>query len=180
MSQPSRYYVWEQARQKLTVGAGVCYGLCVTLGKKVPHSSDLDETYGSIESILRNPTRILNSGIAKQKSEQQYSRKRLQELPENEAIIICCNTSSSSGWCTRYSIMSYANPFAWFGNHACLLWHNQDGSLIFDPNTGLSLWPKEKDPDYSSVMRMLDWGYHRIGSPRPIYVWGFEALYKGN
>jgi len=176
---PSYYYTWIQGKQNLTVGAGICYGVCVILGKKLK-SSELNTNYISIMNSLKNNcTRTLQSGISKQKSEQQYSRNRLEPpLPKETPIIILCNTSSSSGWCGRYSVFSYLNPFAWFGNHACLLWYNDQGTLIFDPNTGLSLWPKVNNPDYDSVMSMIDWGYRNISSPLPIYVWGFQSLYK--
>lgn len=179
MSRPSKFYRWEQGRQALTVGKGVCYGLCIALGKLARNTQDLPGAYDKLVKNLAS-TGTLHKGMSAQRTEDQDSRNKISlPLPPNIPLVILCNTASTSGYLTRYSLLSYLNPFAWFGNHACLMWHGEGGTLIFDPNTGVALWPTITHPDYAAVMKMLDWGYTSVGQPCPVYVWGFQQVYRG-
>lgn len=176
MIEPDYYYRFEQGKQNVTIGSGICYGICLYLAKKIRNKNDTGSVYETLSGELKNNrTRVIQSGISKQKHENQDRRKKTSvPLPTGRPLIIMCNTNADSGYCSRYSILSYVNPFSWFGNHACLLWHNEEGTVIFDPNSGLTGWKKIHDPDFSDLQDMLDWGYKRIKSPRPVYVWGAQ------
>ncbi len=173
------YYRWEQGKQKRSVGGGICYGLCLALGKKINGKRTAEDAYNTIEKNLIWPGRIFDEGYQKQKNQPQYSRKKAQEpAPKGRPLIVQCNINADAGWCTRYSLGSYLNPFSWFGNHACLVFHQEDSTnlVLFDPNTGLTGWSGINQLTFSDLGKMLDFGYKRIGQKRPVYAWGFQEL----
>lgn len=181
MEKPTAYYPWSQGRQKRGVGQGVCYGLCVRLAKKVKTSSNYSDCFERLHKELKNRgTATLNSAISQQKYQLQSSRPRVEPpLPKKTPLIICCNTQSTPGWFTRYNILSYLNIYAWFGDHACLMWHDDGGTTIFDPNFGLACWKDKTNPTSADIQDMLDWGYIKeLKIDRSIWVWGFQKVYK--
>ena len=183
MTKPADFFRWEQGRQRVTVGKGICYGLCIKVGKQFPNSSQgCQGLYNGVVKQLANKTqRTLQSSSSSQKGEDQSSRPYVNppNLPQHQPIIIFCNISVGGGFCTRYSIASYFYPFSYMADHACLLWHGADGTVVFDPNSGVSIWPNITNPGYQSVQTMLDYGYRKVGFDRPVYVTSFQKVFRG-
>ncbi|SAL75335.1 hypothetical protein AWB69_09302 [Caballeronia udeis] len=141
-SKPTEHFQWSQGSQKVTVGRGVCFGLCKKIGQTLQQSGGLtgENAYKSIVKQL-GKTGTLQSASGKQATLSQSGTAAKPPFPTDTALIVFCNISVSEGFCSRYSLGSYLYPWSWIPDHACLLRLNSDGSVVlFDPNWGVSRW----------------------------------------
>src|ERR1700730_16296136 len=134
---PTKSEKWDQGDQNLTVGKGICFGLCKSLAKDFKNTKDSEKFYDALQgSLFNKTTRTLQSGINAQEKLSKWGATTIKPpFPDDTILLINCNISVSSGSCTRYSLSSYLNPFSYMGNHSCLLRIGGDGGVVlFEPN----------------------------------------------
>lgn len=174
---PTAFYSYNQGKQNLTVGKGICYGYCKTLGKEVRDGITVDDACNKIyKAIASNNTRTMQSSTSKQKTSDQsgesISIDKLDDIP----VVLCCNISSGFGTCTHFSLPSYVCLNRWWADHACLIYKSGDQLMIFDPNTGLSRWTIPTTLTYALLNEMLEYGYKRQKNARPVYSTSLQRV----
>lgn len=154
------------------VEPGVCYGMCRKLleldGSALQRASSAKGVYDIIVSRMASKKFIEHSRNAQAKRRQSGRVTVNPPLSEGVCYIIGCNISVSSGYVTRYSLISYFSPSAWYGDHAAFLFGQGGGTVLFEPNWGCALWDGMDigKLTWSSLNDLVSGGYRNV----PVYV----------